>query len=706
MPIECIDESKWVLHTQNTTYAFGLGIEGMLTHLYWGQKLPFLSDIPKYHRTFHASFNNMHDLANLEYPTQRGMTYHEVCLKAQFYDGGRDVILNYDSYQQKEVDLRGEICPKLTIILKDPEYTLTVLLHYIVYEKFDLIERYSEIINNGSEVIILDQAFSGAFYVPEGLPYRLTSISGGWAAEYGLNQDYLSPGTKVIQSRRGATGHDSHPWFALDHGKAVENSGDVWFGALKWSGNWKLCFEKTSRNQVRILGGLNEYDFSWGLLPDNPLVTPSFIIGFTSSGFGQASRNLHHFQESLILPSNHHKKLRKILYNSWEATYFDVNYENQSSLAEKAASIGVELFVMDDGWFGQRHTEMAGLGDWYVNQQKFPDGLKPLIQKVNDLGMEFGLWVEPEMVNPDSDLYRTHPDWVFNYPNRKSTLARHQLNLNLAIPAVKDFIFNMVNDLLNKFDIRFIKWDWNKSISEPGGLSIPKEHQQEIMVHYIHNLYCIFSELRNLHPKVVFETCSGGGGRIDMGILSVTDQAWISDNTNPYDRLFIQEGYSQIYCPKSMVCWVTDTGDNSNFSLKYRFYSSMMGTLGIGANLNNYSEKQLKLAKKYVKKYKQIRPFIQEGEMFRLKSPRDGMITAVQYMNMNKSEGVVFLFLHSSKFPEHRFRLKFQGLDPIAMYKISKISQKFSGTVLMSLGILMTLDGHFKCDLLKITQTK
>ncbi|WP_371802973.1 alpha-galactosidase [Candidatus Lokiarchaeum ossiferum] len=704
MTIECLNECKWVLHTQKTTYAFGLGVDEMLTHLYWGPRLSFSSDIPEPLRTFHASFNNMQDMANLEYPSQSGMAYHEVCLKARLHDGGRDVILNFDSYSIGDVEIREEKCPKLTMILKDPHYSLTVHLHYIVYEKYDLIERYSEIINTGSELIQLDQAFSAAFYVPEGFPYRLTTISGGWAAEYTLNQEMLVPGKKVIESRRGATSHNSHPWFALDRGNSQESSGDVWFGVLKWSGNWKMSFEHTPRNQIRILVGLNNYDFTWGLLPKNPLITPSVILGITSQGFGQASRNLHHFQEDLILPKKHNKKLRKILYNSWEATYFDVNLENQTSLAEKAASIGVELFVMDDGWFGQRNTDMAGLGDWYVNTQKFPEGLDPLINKVNELGMDFGLWVEPEMVNPDSDLYRAHPEWVFQFPNREITRARHQLNLNLAKPEVKDFVFHMVDDLLNKYNIKFIKWDWNKSISEPGWPDVPKEHQQEVMVHYIKNLYDIFSKLRASHPNVVFETCSGGGGRIDMGILSFTDQAWISDNTNPYDRLFIQEGYSHIYCPKSMVCWVTDAGDDNLFSLKYRFYSSMMGTLGIGANLNNYTEKQLKIAKKHIKRYKEIRPLIQEGEMYRLLSPRAGNLSAVQYMNVEKTEGVVFIFLQSSKFPENRFRLIFQGLNPESQYKISKISQKLSGRLLMSLGALITLDGHFKSELLKVTQ--
>ena len=318
----------------------------------------------------------------------------------------------------------------------------------------------------------------------------------------------------MLESRRGNTSHDLNPWFALDEGgKADEDHGRVWFGALGWSGNWKLVVEDTpAAHQVRVTGGYNDFDFSWPLKPGESLSTPPYYGGFSSRGFGEASRQMHRLERDEILPDHAHPHVRPVLYNSWEATTFDVNEPGQKVLAEKAAKLGVELFVMDDGWFGKRNDDHAGLGDWYVNPQKFPQGLQPLIRYVNSLGMDFGLWFEPEMVNPDSDLYRHHPDWAMNFPGRPRSEARNQLVLNMARDDVKEYIFGVLDKMLSENNIKYIKWDMNRHFGEPGWAEVPVAEQKEIWVKYVQNVYEIIDRLRAKHPNLEIESCSGGGG--------------------------------------------------------------------------------------------------------------------------------------------------------------------------------------------------
>jgi alpha-galactosidase len=297
--------------------------------------------------------------------------------------------------------------------------------------------------------------------------------------------------------------------------------------------------------QVRVTGGFNPFDFGYRLKPGDQLETPPFYAGFTNGGMGGASRMLHRFERQSILPGGESARLRPVLYNSWEATEFDVSEAGQLALAEKASKLGVERFVIDDGWFGQRKTDHAGLGDWYVNKEKFPHGLKPVIDGVHALGMDFGIWVEPEMINPDSDLYRKHPDWAMNFPGRPRTEARNQLLLNLAREDVKDYVFQWLDQLVSDNDIAFLKWDYNRNWSEPGWDAVAPEDQKKIYVAYVHNLYDILDRLRAKHPKLEIESCSGGGGRVDLGILRYTEEVWPSDNTDALDRLTLQDGFTQ-----------------------------------------------------------------------------------------------------------------------------------------------------------------
>lgn len=385
-----------------------------------------------------------------------------------------------------------------------------------------------------------------------------------------------------------------------------------------------------------------------------------------------------------------------------------MNEAGQEELAEKAASIGVERFVMDDGWFGQRKNDHAGLGDWYVNPEKFPNGLKPLIDKVHSLGMDFGLWVEPEMVNPDSDLYRKHPDWVLNFPGRPRSEARNQLVLNLARPDVRAYVFQFLDKLLSENDIAFLKWDYNRNWSEPGWDAVPVDEQKEVYVKYIQNLYSILRELRAKHPKVEIESCSGGGGRVDLGILGLTDEVWPSDNTDPFDRLTIQSGFTYAYTPGVMMAWVTDSPNGFNkrtTSLEYRFLSSMQGSLGVGANLDHWAPNDFAVAKDMIATYKQIRETVQHGSLYRLISPLHGSeYSATESVSFDKQQAVLFTFLHSSQEGYPFPRVYLRGLDPDRQYRLRSIldaraqnaPEVASGSYWMSHGIDVLLRGDFQ----------
>lgn len=710
-------EKCWVLTTDRTAYVLGLTANGRLEHRYWGERLPHPADYPGpgERKASYAVESQM--LPFDEYPAWGGFLYKEPCLKVTFADGVRDLALVY-SHQRQEIGQEG--LPVLVITLKDNYYPLEVDLHYKVVPQCDLIQRWAVIRNTGQEWLDLEAALSAAWQLPslrDG-SYRLTHLSGRWNSETQVRQTVLTDGRKTVESRQGLTSAEANPFFAIDilapdGTRASEEVGQVWFGALGWSGNWKITVDHVSDPaRAYVAGGINDFDFRWRLNPGEEFVTPPFVGGYTAQGFGQASRNLHLYQLDYLLPRSHAKQFRQVLYNSWEAVTFDVTEEKQLQLAERAARLGVELFVVDDGWFGQRHHDRAGLGDWYVNPEKFPRGLDPLIDQVHELGMNFGIWVEPEMVNPDSDLYRMHPDWVYHFPHRSRSERRNQLVLNLARAEVAAHIYAWLDSFLSKHKIDFIKWDFNRPIAEAGWPAAPLEHQREVYVRHVQAFYDIVEQLRARHPAVVWEVCAGGGGRADLGALARFDQCWVSDNTDPFDRLQIQEGYSMAYAPKTMMAWVSSSPtsqhiNNEALHLRYRFHSAMTGSLGLGEDLTRYTEEQIAEAATLVAEYKTLRHIVQEGLLYRLISPRTGDLAAVQYVSRDQRESVVFVFLHSQHYWQAAPRVYPRGLDPAGYYRIEGIigeeAKTVSGQSLMRVGLQSNLDGHFGSALIKLT---
>lgn len=697
------DQSRkvWLITSPRSSYAMGIGPSGELQHLYWGGPISRIEDVPAAQTQRDISSFDPHQmLENEEFPGWGGPRYYEPALKIARADGDRDLVFHYQSHHIDGNDLE--------ITLQDIRDDIEATLHYRLYPETGIISRWSVVRNGTKQRIMVESAQSATWYMPPGDGYRLSYLSGRWAAETQLNREPIHEGMKVLESRLGHTGHNLNPWFAIDPGDAGEENGRVWFGALAWSGNWRITVEQTPYRQVRVTGGFNTFDFAYPLNPGESLEMPEFYGGYSDHGFGEASRLLQRLELTSIQPHGSKARPRPVLYNSWEATEFNVTEVGQETLADKAAKLGVELFVIDDGWFGKRNNDHAGLGDWVVNPQKFPNGLKPLIKHVNDLGMDFGLWVEPEMVNPDSDLYRAHPDWVMNFTGRPRSELRNQLVLNLARDDVRDYIFNVLDKLASEYNIRYFKWDMNRTFAEPGWPELAPDEQKELWVKYVRNLYDIMERLRAKHPNLEIESCSGGGGRIDLGILRYVDVFWTSDNTEAFDRLRIQEGFTEAYSPKLMSSWVTDVPNTNgrSTSLQFRFLVAMQGALGIGANLNKWTDQDSEFATRMVALYKRIRNTVQYGSLYRILSPRTNDTTANEYISQDGSEALLFAFRHSQQYNTPPPVIYLQGLDNRAVYRLESIDGKLldkqselSGAWLMQNGVHLELRGDFDSTL-------
>ena len=686
-------QRSWLLVTEHSTYALGVTEEKYILNLYWGARLAFSSDLPAAVMPPDRSSQDVSlALAPEEYPAFGGLRFGELAAKITFADQTRDADLRFSGAEIGEQD--G--LPQLRIFLQDAVYPLQVALLYQVDVANDVIIRSARFTNQGADPIVLERAFSAVWHLPRQVTSRrLTTLGGQWAGESRLQQQQVVTGTTLIESRKGVTGSHAYPWFALDT-QATEQQGEVYFGTLAWSGNWALRIATTITGATAIGGGIHEHDFAWTLAPQTSFTTPDFVAGFTLDGMNGIRRRLHRYVREQVLPQKQASKPRPVLYNSWEATTFDVNEEGQSLLAERAAKLGVELFVVDDGWFPGRVHDRAGLGDWRVDPQKFPHGLRPLIERVKALGMQFGLWVEPEMVNADSDLYRSHPDWIYHFPQRPRSEARNQLVLNVGRQDVQEYLITVLDQLLTENAIDFVKWDMNRPLSEPGWPEYVAQGRdaREIWVRHTQGVYAILDALRARHPDLSIEACSAGGGRADLGVLKRTDQAWTSDNTHPDARLFIQEGISHILPGRVMGAWVTDMPHDrmvNEVPLQYRFHVAMMGALGIGGHLLHWSDEDLAEATRWIAVYKAIRHLVQDGDQHWLLSPTasKGDLVAVTSVAPDGSEAVLFAFRRSNPFWEPLPLLRLQGLQPETRYRVRELGNTSAPEVVLSGAALM-----------------
>ncbi|KDN81440.1 alpha-galactosidase [Kitasatospora cheerisanensis] len=685
LPPVSFDPARGVaeLRTPGSLYALRLDADGSPRHLYWGPPLDpaALDALAAPHSPADSSFEA--GAAADELAPQTGARFGPAGLQVRFADGTRGA-----EWGPAEPRVAGD---ELRILLTDRHFPLAAELCYRVHPDGDVLERWTELRHTGSPgdgPITVDRLDSASWTLPPLPDYRLGQLVGGWNSEFQLRRERLAVAETVLTSRRGLTGHHVSPWLTLDDGAATEEHGEVWSTALAWSGSWRITVHRDPAGRTTWTGGFGHEGVGWTLRPGERLTTPVFAGLYTRGGFGAASRAWHHHVRAHVLPDA--AADRPVVYNSWEATHFDVSHAGQLRLAERAAALGAELFVLDDGWFGARRDDRAGLGDWTPRPAAFPDGLRPFAEQVHRLGMAFGLWVEPEMVNRDSELYRAHPDWVLHSPTRTATELRNQLVLDFSRPEVEAWALDTLDRLVGENGVDWLKWDANRAFTEAGrpGSADP----DRLWIDHVRAVHRVMDRLRDAHPRLRIEACAGGGGRVDLGILARTDQTWTSDNTDPVDRIAIQHGYGQLLPATTMASWITDSPNTATgraTPLRFRAHVAMAGVLGLGGDLTAWPEDELAECAALVARYKRIRPLVQHGRQHRPPTP-DG-VAAVHYAAPDDTEHAVLVWRPTTRFGHRPPPLRLPALDPRAQYLDLDTGRRHPGALLHHRGLPLAL---------------
>ena len=555
----------------------------------------------------------------------------------------------------------------LIIELANQAYPFVVEFCLRCSTDYDIIERYLVLHNRGDQTLNLRHAWAASLQLPFG-DYQVTSLNGSWCAEFSRQTTPLPVGNTIFESRTlNSSLNAQSTVFLQQPGKASRLDGETFGCQLAWSGNWRVHIEASYDQSLRIHLGENPVDSQRSLEAGDSFATPLVLAGRSDHGEEGLRRSFTTFHQRRTLPLPLIDK--PVLYNSWEATYFNLNLANQVELARKAAAIGVELFVVDDGWFGGRRHDRAGLGDWVVSKEVFPDGIMPLIDEVHKLGMKFGIWFEPEMVNPDSDLYRAHPDWVLHFPSTPRLEGRNQLILDFGNPAVVEHIFQQMTTFLDEHPVDFIKWDMNRSPNAPGS-----QAGEQIWRKHVEAVHSIIDRLLARYPQLSIQSCSSGGGRCDAAMLARCCQAWTSDNTDALDRITIQDGYSLTYPTSAMECWVTHTVNHQthrNLSLDFRFAAAMRGVLGIGSSLEQLSDEELDAYRQWIAFYKNVRHLVQGGILHRAALPDiDDGLSVWQFTSHDASEAYVSAIHAGARVVANCHGYRLADLDPLATYEV------------------------------------
>lgn len=599
----------------------------------------------------------------------------EPAIQVTHADGNRSLELKYVSHDTKSTDANSSIT---SIVLKDPLYPLQVTLFYKVWKKENVIEQWTEIQHNEKKPVVLQKYSSANLYFIN-KDFYLTTFQGPYAREMQPTETKLMPGFRSIDTKLGTRAMLLQtPNFILSFGKpAMENEGTVMLGQLAWSGNFKLDFEVDSYKNLRFIAGINPYASEYALPAGETFKTPSLIYAISHKGTGEASRNLHTWARKFRVLDGEGERLT--LLNNWEATYFDFDENKISALFKDAKSLGVDMFLLDDGWFGNkypRNSDNAGLGDWQENIKKLPHGIGYLVSEAKKEGVKFGIWIEPEMVNPKSELYEKHLDWVIRQPERPEVYFRNQLVLDLSNPEVQDFVFGIVNNLFTKNpELAFIKWDCNAVIYNAFSPYLKKKGlpQSHLYVEYVHGLYKVLQRIRAKYPKVPMMLCSGGGGRADYEFLKYFTEFWPSDDTEPVERIFMQWDYSYFFPAITTDNHVTDWGKQP---LKFRLDVASMGKLGFDIVASHLSAKDKLFAEQAVGKYNSFKHVVWHGDMYRLLNPHENDIAALMYVNADKSKAVIFNYLVNTrqKITATERPVILNGLDPLKKYTIKEIN--------------------------------
>ena len=707
MPITFDEKRKiFKLDTPDSTYAIGIR-EGYLIHLYYGKKIPDdnLLDLP--FRGYFATISpkNVHvddykfslDVQPMEYSCNGSGDYRLAALSIKDSMGRTTTDIRYLDHKiydgkPKLKGLPATYCnddseaQTLELITIDKFTGAKVTLYYTAFANYSVVTESVKVENTGKETFEIEKVASCCVNFPS-MDYNMINLSGVWSRERRVITRHLAHGIQSVASKRGSSSHNHNPFVALVDDKGGEDFGDAFGFNLVYSGNFSADIETDYLDCTRLVMGINPIDFTWVVEPGDEFQSPEVVMVYSDSGMGKMSRTFHDLYNNNLIRGEWKNKKRPLLINSWEGSGFDFDQETLVRYAKEAKKLGIELLVMDDGWFGHRDSDNSSLGDWFVNESKLKGGLTKLIERVNAEGVQFGIWYEPEMISEDSELYKAHPDWCVHVEGREQSPARQQYVIDMTRQDVRDCIFNQMYDVLSKNNIAYLKWDYNRAITEPASVMLDARHSKEFFHRFILGTYELMDRITSAFPHILFESCAGGGGRFDAGMLYYMPQAWASDNTDPIERLTIQFGTTMCYPASSMGAHVSAC-DRTGIETKAAV--AMAGTFGYELDPKEMSEEDKEKVKEQVKNYHRYYNVIHFGDLYRIIAPTDDEFKcAWEYVAKDKSEALLTVVIKNRA--THDFLLiKMKGLDPEKMYRDETDGEIYSGALLMNAGINLT----------------
>ena len=713
------------LDTEKSTYVMGVSPEGFLGHIYYGDRLFMEADnyllrmeeppyTPSVNKREKSAFL---DFFPMEYPTGGIGDYRESCLNIRNAAGNMGCELHYTGHEiyKGKKGLKGlpasfateDEAETLEITLKDADLDLEVVLSYTAFEKENVITRSVRVQNQGKEDLRIEKILSACLDM-DNENFSMLSLHGTWARERHIQTGELHYGKQVISSARGESSHQEHPFIALVTNGTEQENGKVYAMHFVYSGNFMAETELCQFDNLRMTMGINPEEFSWLLTPGEEFQAPEVVIVYSGNGLGAMTRSYHDFYRNHLIRSKFKYEKRPILINNWEATYFDFNTDKLLDIAREAKKCGIEMLVMDDGWFGKRNSDNCSLGDWKVSEEKITGGLKHLVDEVNKIGLQFGIWFEPEMISPDSDLYRAHPDWAIQIQGREATQSRNQYVLDFSRPEVRDYAYECVASVLRSANIAYVKWDMNRQLSDLGSSYLPKERQQELFHRYVLGVYELQERLVTEFPDLLLENCSGGGARFDPGMLYYSPQIWCSDNTDAVERLMIQEGSALIYPLSVIGAHVSDCPNHSVGRVtpfETRGHVALAGTFGYELDITKIPEEDRALIPEQTATYNKYRHLIQQGEYYRIASYRENHKYDCWALSSQDKKEVLVTYVQVLGVPNSHSRKVFlRGFDPKVTYRLEGTEETYTGEMLMKGGFLMKdFWGDFKSRLYHFT---
>lgn len=698
------------LETKNTLYQMKVDRFGVLNQLWYGEKtdccMDYLLDYPDAGfsgNIYEAENERTYSLNTLpqEYSTSGVGDFRISAISVTHEDGSNALDLRVREYQIKKgkyeipglpaVYAKEDEAETLEITLKDTATEAEVILKYGVFEKEDVITRSVVVKNSGKTPIVINKVHSMCLDIPYG-DWEWMHFYGRHTMERQAERVPVLHGISESSSSRGTSSHHQNPAVLLCEKDCTETNGHCIGAALMYSGGFQAQVEKDQLEQIRLVMGIHPDTFEWILEAGEAFYTPEVILSCSTTGFAKLSQNFHHIIRNHVCRGTYQLSSRPVLINNWEATYFDFNEEKILNIARQASKLGIDMMVLDDGWFGKRDDDCSGLGDWFVNEKKLNGGLKALVEKINAMGMKFGLWFEPEMVSEDSDLYRNHPDWAIQIPGRKPMRSRYQLVLDMSNPEVVDYLYGVMSAILRENHIEYVKWDMNRSISDWYTATLSRGRQMEMPHRYVLGLYELLEKLTSEFPDVLFEGCSGGGGRFDAGMMYYCPQIWCSDDTDAHERTFIQYGTSFFYPTSTVGSHVSAVPNHQTgriTSIETRGVVAMAGSFGYELDLNQLSEEEKAVVAKQVTHYKEYQSLIYNGDYYRLANPFEDGMSAWSWISEDKKTILVQGVLFRAKPNVLRKTLRLMGLEAKKNYKIAGTEEVYTGVALMSGGVLL-----------------